>query len=189
MSQKTIQDWLGVIVCIEIIEFFYTSLEFGLNLIHPKIPVHHLLHPIIELYHYPQWLSGWLTEQQCEQSFFESSIVVCTVRKIWFLVPRCTRLEIIIITVNHYCDVIMGVMASQITSRTIVYQTIYSMSDQRKHQSSASLAIVRRIHRWTVNSPDKRPVRRKMFPFDDVIMGWNVYTATGAETSAKLLKK
>ena len=37
----------------------------------------------------------------------------------------------------------MGVMASQITSLTIVYSTIYSGSDQIKHQSSASLAFVR----------------------------------------------
>ena len=39
-----------------------------------------------------------------------------------------------------------------------------------KHQSSASLAFVRGIHRWPVNSPHKGPVTRKMFPFDDVIM-------------------
>ena len=42
--------------------------------------------------------------------------------------------------------------------------------DQRKHQSSASLAFVRGIHRGPVNSPHKWPVTRKMFPFDDVIM-------------------
>ena len=70
----------------------------------------------------------------------------------------------------HYGDVIMGVMASQITSLTIVYSAVYSCVDQRKHQSSASLACVRGIHRWPVNSPRKRPVTRKMFPFDDVIM-------------------
>ena len=46
----------------------------------------------------------------------------------------------------------------------------YSGADQRKHQSSASLAFVRGIHRWPVNSPHKGPVTRKMFPFDDVIM-------------------
>ena len=39
-----------------------------------------------------------------------------------------------------------------------------------KHQRSASLAFVRGIHRWPVNSPHKWPVTRKMFPFDDVIM-------------------
>ena len=43
-------------------------------------------------------------------------------------------------------------------------------ADQRKHQSSASLAFVRGIHRWSVNSPRKGPVTRKMVPFDDVIM-------------------
>ena len=43
-------------------------------------------------------------------------------------------------------------------------------ADQRKHQSSASLASVRGIHRRPVNSPHKGPVTRKMFPFDDVIM-------------------
>ena len=43
-------------------------------------------------------------------------------------------------------------------------------ADQRKHQSSASLAFVQGIHRGPVNSPHKWPVTRKMFPFDDVIM-------------------
>ena len=70
----------------------------------------------------------------------------------------------------HYGDVIMGTIASQITSLTIVYSTVYSGADQRKHQSSASLAFVRGIHRGSVNSPHKWPVTRKMFPFDDVIM-------------------
>ena len=69
-----------------------------------------------------------------------------------------------------YCDVILGTMVSQITSLTIVYSTVYSDADQRKHQSSASLAIVQGIHRGLVNSPHKWPVTWKMFPFDDVIM-------------------
>ena len=46
-----------------------------------------------------------------------------------------------------YITVIMGAMASQITSLAIVYSTVYSGADQRKHQSSASLAFVRGIHR------------------------------------------
>ena len=62
-------------------------------------------------------------------------------------------------------------MASQITRLTIVYSAVYSDADQRKHQGSASLAFVRGIHRWPVNSPHKGPVTRKMFPFDDTIMG------------------
>ena len=48
---------------------------------------------------------------------------------------------------QHYNDVIMGTMASQITSPTIVYSAVHSGAYQRKHQSSASLAIVRGIHR------------------------------------------
>ena len=71
---------------------------------------------------------------------------------------------------THYSDVIMTTMASQIISFTIIYSTVYSGTDQRKHQSSASLASVRGIHRSPVNSPYKGPVTRKLFPFDDVIM-------------------
>ena len=70
----------------------------------------------------------------------------------------------------HYDNVTMSLMASQITSLTIVYSTVYSGEDQRKHQSSASLAFVGGIHRGPLNSPHKWPVTRKMFPFDDVIM-------------------
>ena len=72
----------------------------------------------------------------------------------------------------HHSDVIMDTMASQITSLPIVYATVYSGADQRKHQSSASLSFVRGIHRWPVSSPHKGPVTRRMFPFDDVIMPW-----------------
>ena len=68
--------------------------------------------------------------------------------------------------IYHYNDVIMGTVASQITSLAIVY----SGADQRKHQSSESPAFVREIHRRPVNSPHKWPLTRKMFPFCDVIM-------------------
>ena len=71
---------------------------------------------------------------------------------------------------KHYIGVIMTTMASQIANLTVVYSAVYSDVDQRKHQSSASLAFVRGIHRRPVNSPHIWPVTRKMFPFDDVIM-------------------
>ena len=74
------------------------------------------------------------------------------------------------LSISHHCDVMMYAIAYQITSLTIVYSTVYSDADQRKHQSSASLAFVCGIHWGPVNSPHKWPVRRKMFPFDDVIM-------------------
>ena len=77
----------------------------------------------------------------------------------------------------HQSDAIMGAMASQITSLTIVYSTVFSGADQ-KHQSSASLNFMRGIHRRPVNSPHKWPVTRQMFPFGDVIMSLRhaVYT-------------
>ena len=73
-------------------------------------------------------------------------------------------------TCLHCDDVIMTTMASQITSPTVVYSTVYSDADQRKHQSPASLALCVGNSPGPVNSPHKWPVTRKMFPFDDVIM-------------------
>ena len=75
----------------------------------------------------------------------------------------------------------MTTVASQITSLAVVYSIVYSDADERKHQSSASLAFVRGISPGPVNSPHKGPVTRKMFPFDDVIMmtvGHGVWTNT-----------
>ena len=72
----------------------------------------------------------------------------------------------------HYSEVLMSAMVSQITSFIIVYSTVYSGTDQRKHQSSASLAFVQGIQRWPVNFLHKGPVTWKMFPFDNVIMSW-----------------
>ena len=81
---------------------------------------------------------------------------------------------------SHYSDVIK--MASWITSLTTVYSTVHSAD--KKYQSSASLAFVRGIHRWPVNSPHKWPVTRKMFPSDDVIMHrqWFSRHGIGCET-------
>ena len=64
----------------------------------------------------------------------------------------------------------MSMMASQITNLTIVYSIVYSGTDQRKHQRFASLALVRGIHRWPVNSPHKGPVTPNLFPFDGAII-------------------
>ena len=66
----------------------------------------------------------------------------------------------------HYSDVIVSAMASQITGVSIVYLTVGSGADQRKHQSSASLAFVRGIHRWPVNS------RTKASNAENVFISW-----------------
>ena len=86
----------------------------------------------------------------------------------WYMSKE--KQKVIPIMLKHYSDVIMATIASQITSLTIVYATVYTGPDQRKHQSSVSLVFVRGIHRGPVNSPHKGPVTRKKFPFDDVIM-------------------
>ena len=83
---------------------------------------------------------------------------------------KCLCIDGLCVLAWHYSDVIMGAVASQITSLTMFYSTVYSGADKRKHQSSASLAFVPGIHWWPVNFPAQRPVTRKMFPFDDVIM-------------------
>ena len=71
---------------------------------------------------------------------------------------------------NHYNDVKISAIVSQIIGASIVCSTACSGAYQRMHQSFASLAFVRGIHRWPVNSPHKGPVTRKMLPFDGVIM-------------------
>ena len=84
----------------------------------------------------------------------------------------------------------MSAMASQTISLTIVYLIVYSGVQQRKHQSSASLALVWGIHQWPVNSPHNGPVTRKKFQFDDVIMQpmhpWEEPLLNGMESSKYL---
>ena len=57
------------------------------------------------------------------------------------------ELCLFLVFIVHYCDVLMVSIASQITILTIVYSAIHSGADQRKHQSCASLAFAREIHR------------------------------------------
>ena len=98
------------------------------------------------------------------------SIAKCLMNDAAFEITNNINIQECETKLPHYGDVIMGSMASQFTSLTIVYSTVYLGTDQRKHQSCAQLAFVRGIHRGPVNSPHKWPVTRKMFPFDDVIM-------------------
>ena len=107
----------------------------------------------------------------------------------WNLIRICAILELvwnspIVLQVQAYpcSEVIMSAMASQITGVLIVCLNVCSVADRRKHQSSMSLAFVRGIHRWQVNSPHKGPVTRKMFPFDDVIMEWKSFGEMGPRT-------
>ena len=112
------------------------------------------------------------------------SKLICKISNVLFR-PQCGNLQpqmrylrrAWLLLVWHHRDVIMSAMESQITGVLIVYSTICSGADQTKHQTSASLALVRGIHRWPVNSPHKGSVTRKMCPFHDVIMDLTSWTA------------
>ena len=94
-----------------------------------------------------------------------------------YLYPLADKWNLLILYISiktYYNDVIMSAMESQIASLTIVYSAVYWDADQRKYQSSASLAFSRGIHPSPVNSPHKGPVTRQMFPFDDVVMNLNI---------------
>ena len=93
------------------------------------------------------WCRSWLDNETGDKSLFEPMMALVTDGYV------------------HYSDVIMSVMASQITCVLIC-----SAVDQRKHQRSATLAFVKGIQRWPVDSPNKSPATRIMFSFDDVIM-------------------
>ena len=111
---------------------------------------------IWETFHIWCWASTWLANQtlltmdrdnQSDQWISPIPDWLWRLRSVW----------------HDYNDVIMGAMASQITSLTSVYATVYTYADQKKYQSSASLAFVWGIHRWPVNSPHKGSVTRKSF--------------------------
>ena len=119
--------------------------------------------------HSPQIIKHVLPTTQTWHLVWIYYVIPCLLQ--WSInVERCCRcIHISHIKSMHNSDVIMSVMASQITSVTIVYFTFYTGIDHSKHQSSASLAYVMGIHWWTVNSPHKWPVTRKIFPFNDAI--------------------
>ena len=83
--------------------------------------------------------------------------------------------------VRHYSDVIMSAMASQKTCVSIVNSTV--CSGHRTHQTSASLAFVRGINQWPMNSPHRLPAKHKMFPIDDVIMHYCLFLRESREES------
>ena len=115
------------------------------------------------------WYFLWCTPEQMFQQTIETpviwdatALIVTLCNDTWCVLVR--RIIVSLQWRHTECD---GVSNHQ---RLHFYSTVASDADQRKHQSSASLAFVRVIHRGLVNSPHKRPVTRKMSPFDNVIM-------------------
>ena len=73
--------------------------------------------------------------------------------QLWLIGDKSTLIQIKAWR-NHYIDVMIGVIASQITSLTIVYSTVTTGADQGKHQSSASLAFV-----WVIYQTGEFPAQ------------------------------
>ena len=109
------------------------------------------------------WINGWVNNREAGdliryRAHYDVTVMVSIiVQFVWPLL-----LHFYVANSTHYSvnTVKISVMGSQITSLTIVYSTVYSGTNQRKHQSSASLAFVRGIHRWPVNSTLNWPVTR-----------------------------
>ena len=78
---------------------------------------------------------------------------------------------------NHYCDVLMGIVASQITSLTIVYTTVYSDADQSKHQSCASLAFM-----WGIPGTGEFPAQMASYA-ENVSIWWHHHDLQSHENS------
>ena len=70
----------------------------------------------------------------------------------------------------------MSAIGSQITGVSIVFSTVCSSADHRKHHSSVSLAFGEGNKPMTGGSPQRGPVTRNMFLFDDVIMSSKVFS-------------
>ena len=97
---------------------------------------------------------------------------VYQVQAIWSK-PQWSKAWVILVNLEHYDDVIMTTIASQITSLTVVYSTVYSDADQSKHQSSASLAFVWGIHRDRWIPRTKGQLRGKCFHL--MTSSWQVH--------------
>ena len=87
------------------------------------------------------WIGCWILPPQSACIYLRNKLVSTSLNphnlarrksKSWYMGFKCL--------VTHYNDVIMGTIASQITSLTIVHSTFYSDADQRNHQNSASNA-------------------------------------------------
>ena len=138
----------------------------------------HLLHKHTRILFSLLWHSLWRVQIVGCVVACRSYLFVCTFHHLIIIIVQ-TYLKTLkqwyalyVPPYSHYTDVKMSTIATQITRVLIVYLTVCPGADQRKRQSSASLAYVRGIHRWPVNSPHKGPVMQKMLPFDDVIMIW-----------------
>ena len=113
------------------------------------------------------WTSKYFTKHLLNIYFKIGVYVYISMQNLWYInCPSGNETEIFC---DHYSDVIMSVTASPISSVSIVCSTVCSGANQRNHQSSASLAFERGIHRWPENYPHIGHVAI-VYSFDNVIM-------------------
>ena len=93
-------------------------------------------------YVYVNPVNGWAVRLWYILNQVSASYVVTSIAVLWYILWSLWN-GTEYISRGHYSDVILSVMLSQITSLTIVYSTVHSAVDQRKYQSSMSLAFVR----------------------------------------------
>ena len=86
-------------------------------------------------------------QQKLSPVHYRTSGASFIIRENWSRVQIRAWISILPWCCVHYSDFIMITVASQITGVSIVYSTVCSGAEQRNHQSSASLAFVRGIHR------------------------------------------
>ena len=119
----------------------------------------------------------------CSNSYYSFRTIV---EMLQITAEQACRQLLVVLKPAHYDDVIMTTIASQITSLTVVYSTVYSDADQSKHQKLRVTGLCVGNSPGPVNSPHKGPVTRKMFPFDDVIMSqFTKYKLTSTTRFAK----
>ena len=129
---------------------------------HKACGLHVYLRPYSCNFEVAHFRSQWL------EWFIDAHIPAATlVRRLWHcqwgILENFAKMDRYHTTIS-YIDVITTTMTSQITSLTVVHSTVYSDADQRKHQSSASLAFVWGIHQDKWIPRTKGQLRGKCFP-------------------------
>ena len=109
-----------------------------------------------------------------KRSYIDGLVQDCSNWKVAFIskfVPlqadffiSCMIICVIITAMSNACH---GV--SNYCSMESLLNRLFTLST-KKHQRSALLSLCGWNHQWLVDSPHKRTVTRKIFPFDDVIM-------------------
>ena len=97
---------------------------------------------------------------------------VITIRRSWDCIMFMKAIHWLVrLRLYHYTEVIMGDGVPNHQPHHCLLTRLFG-----RRSTKISKLLVHGLyggHRWSMNSPHKWPVTRKMFPFDDVIMYWD----------------